>query len=365
MLKTILVVLIINIAFYFIYKMRAKHLFAESVINDLNYTQKLLNYNSTLEQILANSKISAKITTEDNKVLFSSNIFKNISTETPLQNNSKIQIDDKCYKVNIYKTQQPKGTQLLNITILSDITDEIKEQNEKETSFALIAHDLKTPIFAVEKALYLINKKQFGSLNENQSKILEMCNSSITFAKYLVNNILTAYKLSIEDISLCITNFDFVELLKNCKDELEFLSKEKEIKIQLNTPEKQSIQGDKFELKRVILNLLYNAIAYSAPKTEIEITLTYDEDSINFTIKNQSTYIPPKDLQKIFRKNISTQNKYSKPGTGLGLYLAKEIIEAHGGEIIAKSRIDNSNTFGFKLKKIFCHQTNYPEKIKT
>ena len=155
--------------------------------------------------------------------------------------------------------------------------------------------------------------------------------------RYWTNNILN------------IEQFDFVELIKECVNEFNIFAIEKNINIVVNLPPSKIISVDKFQLKRVVLNLLYNAIAYSRPNSEIELIMYFDERCINFSIKNIGNYILPNDLKNIFDKNISLNNEYSVTGNGLGLYLSKMIILKHKGEIYAKSFTDNSNIFGFKL----------------
>jgi len=234
---------------------------------------------------------------------------------------------------------------------------ECKMQSEEqrlrdyETSIATIVHDLKTPIYACEKAVYLLAKERFGVINESQHKILKMCNNSLVFSKYLINNILCDYKNSQNNLSFVVEDFDLVALINDCVDELNIFAEEKALSFDVCIPEKLIISADMNEIKRVVLNLLYNAIAYSYVNKDIAILVIYNDDFITFSVKNEGNYIPPTYLREIFKKNISLDNKYNKMGTGLGLYLSKEIIVAHDGEMIAKSYPNNENIFGFKLKR--------------
>jgi signal transduction histidine kinase len=106
---------------------------------------------------------------------------------------------------------------------------------------------------------------------------------------------------------------------------------------------------DKMQIKRVITNILGNSISYAYENTQIIVTIKQDENGIGFNAKNKSAYINPETMNNLFKKYVSHAAKFNKVGVGLGLYLSKQIIDAHNGSIYAKSYEDNSNIFGFTL----------------
>ena len=226
----------------------------------------------------------------------------------------------------------------------------ISNNKEDISTLATIIHDLKNPIIGCEKAIYLLEKERFGELNDTQHEILKMCFRSLSFSKYLINNILSSYKNSQQHISLYLQELDLAELTKECIEELSVFSQERNIQINLSTTINKFVFADKNEIKRVILNLIFNAISNSPQNENIEIITTNNKETVSFIVTNIGNYIPQEQLKTIFNKNISIKNRYNKASTGLGLYLSKEIILAHGGEIIAKSYKNNKNIFGFKLK---------------
>ena len=113
------------------------------------------------------------------------------------------------------------------------------------------------------------------------------------------------------------------------------------------------INGDKFQLKRVIINLLSNAIIYGNKKSNIELKLDEDVNNFSLSVKNKSNYIPEDKINDLYEKFKRKDNiKFQKSGTGLGLYLSKQIIVQHNGNIFAKSdKEEQSCTFGFSLPK--------------
>lgn len=341
--------LLVNILIYLVNKTKEKY-FGGQIIDYLNFNRELINYNTILEQIITLSKISVNIKDSHQNQIISSSIFDKIPSDTELAECKLFALEGNNYKVTAGKIKDFLNHGESTITLLQDVTDEFEEQKNKEAAFAMIAHDLKNPIYASERALYLLYHEKFGELNNAQKDILKMSYSSVNFAKQLVNNILAAYKSSTQNVSLLISEFDLVDLINECKSEAGFLADEKQLKFIINMPSTLFISGDRLEIQRVVLNLLFNAINYSEQNSDIELTLSFDEAYVNFTVQNVGDYISPVELENIFEKNITLSKKYNKPGTGLGLYLSKKIIDAHDGIMIAKSFHNNINIFGFKLK---------------
>lgn len=321
-----------------------------NIFDKLNFTKKLIEYTKLLEQVINKSNISICLEDKTGRRIFSSPIFDRIKTLPDSQSKTDVKINNNIYKMNSYKIQTYSGKDEFKLTTLENITEKRTEQEAQASSLAMITHDIKTPIFAISQALELICKGKFGELNPTQKEVLELCLNSSTFAKYLVGNILCSYKTDNSNINLNIEEFNLSKIIENCKNEISFLIKEKPLNINLNIPKAYTIKGDKNEIQRVILNLLYNAVTYSKPNSDIDINLNFDEIYLHFSVSNESEYIPKEDISSIFNKNFSIENKYNKPGTGLGLYVSNKIIQAHGGEMIAKSSTNNINIFGFRLK---------------
>jgi two-component system phosphate regulon sensor histidine kinase PhoR len=205
----------------------------------------------------------------------------------------------------------------------------------------------------------------FGSLNDEQEEIIELMCASCRYMANLIEIILKAYS-DFGRIKLNKTKFDIAELISALYGETKGLFMEKgQTLIFHNFSQTPIIYADKLQIRRVILNLLSNAVMYGFCDTKIEITLKVSEGSCEFFVENYSKQIPPEELSKVFDKYSKTKySHFNKAGTGLGLYLAKQIIEKHKGMVYAKSEADGKCTFGFiipnKTDKIKRCQT--PEK---
>jgi signal transduction histidine kinase len=111
------------------------------------------------------------------------------------------------------------------------------------------------------------------------------------------------------------------------------------------------IYGDKHAIRRVLTNLVANAINYTPAEGNILVSATEAEKSIVISVQDNGRGIPADDLAKLFARFAQGTRKHRTTGTGLGLYLSRQIVEAHGGRIWAESEENNGSTFYFEMVK--------------
>ena len=235
-----------------------------------------------------------------------------------------------------------------------------KKWNENNKSFiATVTHDLKNPTIAQINMLNLLLKGRFGALTPEQYEMIKLTQTSSKYMSNLVGTLLTGYECDSKVLKLNKTEFDMLELIIDVCNENRLLAKEKEQTLVFNPKISQcKIYGDKLQIKRVVTNLISNAITYGLYHSAIEIILENQRNTINFSVKNKSKPVPQKKLKNIFKKFSKTSNsKLNKESSGLGLYIAKKIIDMHRGKIYANCTADGIYTFGFNLKKSqICYQ---------
>ena len=198
--------------------------------------------------------------------------------------------------------------------------------------------------------LNLLLKGNFGKLNPEQYEMIKLTCTSSKYMSRLVGNILTNYEYDAHVLKLKKTEFDLNILIKRVCEENKYLADEKEQSIVFVSKLKECImQGDELQIERVILNLLSNAIKYGFKNTPIIITLDKIGENIHFSITNKSNPISRKDLKNIFNKFTKTKNSNIN-STGLGLYIARKLIQMHNGKIYAHSNSDGECVFEFLLK---------------
>lgn len=236
------------------------------------------------------------------------------------------------------------------LCVARDIELEKKAQDQRETYVATLTHDLKTPTIAQIKALDLLLSNTMGELNKDQRDMMVMIKESCSYMHEMLTNLLSTYKYENGDYTLNLENTDILELIGDVSQELESLLKEKNIKIHINALEQiEKIKFDSIQIKRVLVNLLGNAITYAYNDTDIAVTVQKEKEFVKVQIGSHSPYINPSLLENLFEKYVTHAAKYNKIGVGLGLYLSKQIINAHNGEIGAISFEENRNIFEFTI----------------
>lgn len=254
------------------------------------------------------------------------------------------------YKINKSPMKNNEGKYYAVTTFARNIDSEKRIQEQRETYIATLSHDLKTPTIAQIRALELLLSGQLGILNDEQKEMVKLTLDSCNYMYDMVYTLLSTCKFESGEVVLKYSSFDIVELIRESIHEISNLSKENSTDI-IFSPGMDcfTVSADKIELKRVVINLISNAISYAFSNTEINVSVRIVDNFVELRVKNSSSYIEPDKMQRIFRKYVTHSEKYNKVGVGLGLYLSKKIVEAHEGKIIAESSKSQTNTFGFLI----------------
>ncbi len=251
---------------------------------------------------------------------------------------------EKPYNIELVKTQ------VYNILKKQLHTKTINTQ--KENFVAMLTHDLKSPINAEINALELLIQKKFGEISDCQHEIIGSVLNSVKYMKHITDQILSFYKCKNSYIKLNLENTIFEEIVHESISSMKFLIEEKKQKVHLkSTLHKKQINIDVIEIKRLICNLLSNAIEYTPEGSEIWIDLKQDKSSFIFSIKDSGYGIAPENLANIFDEYMSLAKKQKRVGFGLGLNICKKIVEAHGGNINIESELGKGTTITFAIPK--------------
>ena len=230
-----------------------------------------------------------------------------------------------------------------------DVLLEVQKQREKFV--ATLTHDLKTPIKAEFRIFELLLQERFGPLTEDQKMVIHEMLRSNRFMYQMVDNLLTAFKFEEGQMVLRLESLDLNELVATTISlDLNGLAHEKDQTLTLQLAhEMPLIPADALEIKRVIYNLVQNAINYTPKGGKIEVSTAYHN---HFAIVNVTDTGPgiEEGIQKsLFEPYASMSKRYRHIGTGLGLYISKKIIEAHQGELSVDSRPGEGSRFTFTL----------------
>lgn len=236
------------------------------------------------------------------------------------------------------------------VLIIKDITTEKEIETLKEDFVATLTHDLKVPIVAAANIIDLFLADKFGKVTDKQKFALENMKDSNKSLLDLVQILLETYKLKEQGIKLVKENIDLNPLIESIVSEMQPLAHNAKTGIKF-TPKASSpvISADPVQLKRIIKNLISNAIDHSNTKKDIDIKLGKIDSYTTISIIDYGQGIGKDELKMIFNKYYSAAKKLRKVGTGLGLYLSQQIAVAHGGEIIVTSEENVKTEFCVKL----------------
>ena len=289
-------------------------------------------------------KRADEIKNEDNEIIKNCRCISR-EKQITLKNNDKRWIKiTKCPIINHKK-------KVIGIcSVARDIDAEKTAAEQRETYVATLTHDLKTPTIAQIKALDLLLNDHMGPLNDEQKELLTLTKDSCNFMYEMLSTLLSTYKYENGDYVLNYEKCNIISLTEESVKELDSMLKEKNVTV--NISKKGNIfdtDCDRMQIKRVLTNILGNAISYAYNNTQIQINIKHENNGISFEATNESAYINPETMNNLFKKYVSHAAKFNKVGVGLGLYLSKQIMDAHKGSIYAKSFEDNHNMFGFEL----------------
>lgn len=244
---------------------------------------------------------------------------------------------EKPYDVNMIKSQ------IFNI-LKNQKAQEIVTSN-KENFLATVAHDLKTPINAGINALNLLLNQDLGELDESQQELIEDILNSTKFMQDMVENVLCKNKIESDKIAISKNVYSLKELIEHCIDLTKYILVPRKQKIQfICNIDNTLLPLDFIEIKRAVHNLIANASEYSPDGSKIIIKIFEKGSNIGFYIQDFGKGIDLVNQQDVFSQYMSFAKKYKRVGSGLGLYITKKIIEAHGGEISLKSKIGCGTT---------------------
>ncbi len=224
----------------------------------------------------------------------------------------------------------------------------------REDFASTLTHDLKTPLLGGIAALEALQHENFGTVNEMQKQVLTMMSRSHHTSLQLVETLLDVYRNDTEGLHLSLAPVDLTDLAEEVVTHLSPLAAADRIYLSLNygaSDFRQSlwVNGDRFQLQRVFTNLLKNAIDHSRRGERVEITLASHAHQQVVKILDSGSGITTTELPHLFQRFYQGHSDRQAKGTGLGLYLCRQIIEAHQGIIWAENHSPCGAVFGFKL----------------
>ncbi len=334
----------------------------QDAIIGINEQQQILFINSTAKQVFKLGKVEGKLVDDVTKT---SPSFKSlIDNGKPGQElniiingkNAHFELetreiiipnisDDYLNELNIIKKQAGK------VFILKNVTG-FKERDEAKTNFiATISHELKTPIAAIKMSLKLLNDERIGEINADQQQLLGNIENDSDRLLKITGELLDLARVETGNLQLNFIAVNPVQIVDYAVAAVSFPAQQKNITLKTVADNYlPTVNADVEKTAWVLINFLSNALRYSDEGSSITIAVSNKKNEIEFSVTDTGKGIDEQYQQRLFDRYFQVPaDGYNKTGTGLGLTISKDFIEAQNGQIGVKSELGKGSTFYFRL----------------
>jgi two-component system phosphate regulon sensor histidine kinase PhoR len=280
--------------------------------------------------------------------LFAKKYKSNVSEiELEIIPNNKLFVQSVCSHI-------PKETNRFSgiVLVIRDITKKREVEQDKSQFVSMVAHELKTPMVAIEGFLQILQNPEIKLTEEKRTDFLRRSTERTKSLFQLVNDLLDISRMELREKYREVDIVDFNEVIRTTINTFELELKKKDISLTYLADELlPQIKVEINEISRVVSNLISNAIKYNKLKGTIDITLTKSDNYLFLKISDTGIGISDKDKPKLFQEFFRALNKQtrSENGTGLGLTIVKRIVKSYHGKIEFKSEYGKGTSFLIKL----------------
>ena len=299
--------------------------------------------NKDFNELVCTKENSLKNITSQNKELLLRDVFvKNIINE------KQIPVEISFAPILSDKSESKPNF----VAVVRNVSLQKEMERLRDDFIATLTHDLRTPLLAAIQTLQFFLDGTLGHIEDKPKTLLDTMKKSNEDMLGLVNALLEVYKYESGKLNLCKTTFELKKFINECIAQIQALADKKNIEITVaynENSENAEITADRNELRRVILNLCGNALNHTKDGGKIEITVSNKENDLILNVKDNGIGIPSNDLSKLFKRFSQGTSQKRSAGTGLGLYLSRQIIEAHNGKIWVESKVSEGSVFSFMI----------------
>lgn len=238
------------------------------------------------------------------------------------------------------------------VTTLNYATRELsRTDNLRKELIANISHDLRTPLTMIKSYAEML--RDLPSDKNKKIKNLNVIIEETDRLSLLVNDIMNLSKLESKIDTLNITKFNLSELVSSITNHFSYLVERDKYVFEFKIKENLYVSADKEKIEQVMYNLISNAINYTGDDKRVIINLKGTDDHIRFEVKDSGSGISKKNMEHIWDRyyKVNKEHKRSVVGTGLGLYIVKNILMMHNARYGVDSIINKGSTFYFELEK--------------
>ena len=243
---------------------------------------------------------------------------------------------------------------------INEATSELRVGNKKlheldkskDEFISMASHQLRTPLTAVKGYLSMVLEGDLGDITPEQRQVLEQAFESSQRMVFLIGDFLNVSRIQTGKFMLEPTTINIADLIPEEIEQLADTAEKRGIKLMYEKPDSMpTIEADENKLRQVMMNFIDNAIYYSPAGGKVTVRVVKEPGAIVFKVIDTGIGVPAAERPKLFTKFFRATNaRLQRPdGTGIGLYMAKKVVVAHGGAIIFETVDGKGSTFGFRL----------------
>jgi signal transduction histidine kinase len=236
-------------------------------------------------------------------------------------------------------------------TIIEDISERKSMDRMREEWSAIIAHDLRQPVGVISLAADLLFKLHAAEWSERDRKIVDRIRSASGLLARMISDLTDASLIEVQRLSLSPECVSLDVLVNSVIESLDAVGAGFQLRVSVEGEQHAWVDPDR--MRQVLGNLVSNATKYGRPGTEIRIEVLGRDDAVELIVTNHGPGIPPEQVSRIFSRFERTRHARESraAGLGLGLYIAKGIVEAHRGRIWVESIPDRTTSFHVLLPR--------------
>jgi signal transduction histidine kinase len=222
----------------------------------------------------------------------------------------------------------------------------------KDEFVSMASHQLRTPLTSVKGYISMVLEGDAGKISRSQRQLLQEAFTSSERMVHLIGDFLNVSRLQTGKFMVDQREADLAEITQQEVANMSQIAVSHSIKIVYKRPARFPVLYlDEGKIRQVIMNFIDNAIYYSPDATSVTVTLVVEDGDVVLRVIDKGMGVPEEAKQKLFTKFFRAENarKQRPDGTGVGLFLAKKVIDGHGGSIVFESTVGKGSTFGFRL----------------
>jgi signal transduction histidine kinase len=257
-----------------------------------------------------------------------------------------------------YPVSDPDGQVTHVLTVAQEITEPVRYgermhdlEQAKSQFLRLASHELRGPIGVLRGYLSMIRDGSLGPMPKSLAPILPTMSMKADQMHLMINKMLAAARLEDSRLQLSLQDLDLRQLARRGIRFMRPMAQPRQRLVLEGASQKVPVRGDPLHLETIITNLLDNAIKYSLKGQAVRVSVTVEGDRARLTVRDHGVGIAAEDLPRLFTRfeRLPTDETSHVSGTGLGLYLSRELARLHGGDLKGTSRLHHGSEFTLSL----------------